>query len=81
MKNTGQLLSGIRLGKVRASHGSSVGKIDPAQLFYLRSRGVNPEESQKILLSGFFGEMMKYLDKVISSNQVAGDRLRSSGCR
>jgi Fe-S cluster assembly protein SufD len=37
----------------RAGHASSVGPIDPAQLFYLESRGITPDEARKFITLGF----------------------------
>ena len=37
----------------RAMHSSSVGPIDPAQLFYLESRGISPDEARKFIVLGF----------------------------
>lgn len=37
----------------RAAHSSSVGPVDEAQLFYLESRGIPPDEARKIVVLGF----------------------------
>ncbi len=37
----------------RAAHASSVGPIDEAQLFYLESRGIPPDEARKVIVLGF----------------------------
>jgi Fe-S cluster assembly protein SufD len=37
----------------RAAHSSSVGPIDAAQLFYLESRGIPPDEARKFIVLGF----------------------------
>ena len=37
----------------RAMHSSAVGPIDPAQLFYLESRGIPPDEARKFIVLGF----------------------------
>ena len=39
---------------VRCTHGSTVGKIDPDQLFYLLSRGIPPAEAELLIIQGFF---------------------------
>lgn len=38
---------------VKCSHGTTVGEIDPAQLFYLRSRGIDREKALTMLSLGF----------------------------
>ena len=37
----------------RAAHSSSVGPIDPSQLFYLETRGIPPDEARKFIVLGF----------------------------
>jgi len=37
----------------RAAHSSSVGPIDESQLFYLESRGINPDDARKFIVLGF----------------------------
>ena len=43
---------------VKCSHGTTVGQLDPAQLFYLRSRGIDPVEARRLLCLGFAGEIL-----------------------
>lgn len=38
---------------VKASHGSTVGKLCEQQLFYLKTRGIDEQEARKILIKGF----------------------------
>ncbi|KPJ92156.1 MAG: hypothetical protein AMJ53_09950 [Gammaproteobacteria bacterium SG8_11] len=38
---------------VKCSHGTTVGQLEPEQLFYLRSRGINEAEAKKMLCIGF----------------------------
>jgi Fe-S cluster assembly scaffold protein SufB len=56
----------------RAAHASSVGPIDEAQLFYLESRGIPPDEARKFIVLGF-------LEPVVARVPLADaqDRLRS----
>ncbi|TSC77804.1 MAG: FeS cluster assembly protein sufD [Parcubacteria group bacterium Gr01-1014_33] len=49
----------IKTDEIKASHGSSIGRIDENQLFYLQSRGVAKEEAERIILSGFFREIAR----------------------
>jgi Fe-S cluster assembly protein SufD len=44
---------------VRCSHGTTVGQLDPAQLFYLRSRGVDSTEARRMLCLGFAAEVLE----------------------
>lgn len=43
---------------VRCTHGSTVGKIDPEQLFYLLSRGIPEPQAEQIIIQGFFNEIL-----------------------
>lgn len=39
--------------EVSCSHGATVGPIDPHQLFYLKSRGIEKEKAVRMIVSGF----------------------------
>lgn len=43
---------------VKCSHGTTVGQLDPQQMFYLRSRGINAGEARKMLCLGFAREVL-----------------------
>jgi Fe-S cluster assembly protein SufD len=43
---------------VRCTHGATVGKLDEEPLFYLESRGIPPQDAQKLLVEGFFDPIM-----------------------
>jgi Fe-S cluster assembly protein SufD len=51
----------IENNDVRCSHASTVGPIDLDQRFYLESRGVPPEVAERLILSGFFEEVIARL--------------------
>jgi Fe-S cluster assembly scaffold protein SufB len=55
----------------RAAHSSSVGPIDESQLFYLESRGIDPDDARKFIVLGF-------LEPVVARVPLADvqDRLR-----
>ena len=46
---------------VKCSHASTVGSIDEDQLYYLESRGVPPEEAERLIVLGFFDEVIDQL--------------------
>jgi Fe-S cluster assembly protein SufD len=48
----------IEENDVRCSHASAVGPIDADQLFYLESRGVPPEIAERLVLLGFFDDLL-----------------------
>ena len=45
----------------RAAHGSSVGPIDPAQIFYLRARGYSEAEARRAIVMGFLEPVVEAL--------------------
>lgn len=48
----------IEENDVRCSHASAVGPIDPEQRYYLESRGVPPEVAERLILLGFFEDLL-----------------------
>ncbi len=48
----------IQNNDVHCSHASTVGPIDDEQRFYLESRGVPPEEAERLVVSGFFADVL-----------------------
>ena len=41
-----------------AGHASATGRFDDEQLFYLRSRGIPEEQARRLVIRGFFGEII-----------------------
>ena len=48
----------IEANDVRCSHGVSVGPPDEDQRFYLESRGLNHDEAEQLIVTGFFQEVL-----------------------
>lgn len=46
---------------VKATHGSSVGRLDDEQLYYLRSRGIPESEARRVLTYAFVAEIVETL--------------------
>lgn len=58
---------------VKCSHGSAIGALDKNQLFYLQTRGIEKETSQKILLKAFLSDLLpeiwdEYIDDWMTEN-------------
>jgi Fe-S cluster assembly protein SufD len=51
----------IENNDVRCSHASAVGPIDEEQRFYLESRGVPTDVAERLVVSGFFDEVLDRL--------------------
>jgi Fe-S cluster assembly protein SufD len=43
---------------VGAGHASATGRFDDEQLFYLMSRGITENEARKLVVRGFFAELL-----------------------
>lgn len=44
---------------VRCTHAATVGKIDPDQIFYLRSRGIPYPDAERLIVEGFFDPVLQ----------------------
>jgi Fe-S cluster assembly protein SufD len=51
----------IETNDVKCSHASTIGPIDEDQRFYLESRGVRPEVAERLVVLGFFDEVIGQL--------------------
>jgi Fe-S cluster assembly protein SufD len=56
----------IRENDVMCAHASSVGPLDELQRWYLESRGVSREDAQRLLIQGFFYEMLSALPPALA---------------
>jgi Fe-S cluster assembly protein SufD len=61
----------IETNDVVCSHASAVGPIDEEQRYYLESRGIPPEVAERLIVLGFFGEV---LDRLPVSSATTGVR-------
>ncbi len=52
----------IECADITAGHGSATGQIDARHLFYLESRGIPREEALRLIVFGFFREVLTELD-------------------
>ena len=46
---------------VKCSHGSSSGNIDEDSLYYLMTRGLNQNDSKKLLIKGFLNDVVEFI--------------------
>ncbi|MDQ3388277.1 MAG: Fe-S cluster assembly protein SufD, partial [Gemmatimonadota bacterium] len=51
----------IQADDVRCSHAATVGQLDEEEIFYLLSRGVPKAEAVRLVVFGFFGEVLQQL--------------------
>jgi Fe-S cluster assembly protein SufD len=52
----------IQANDVRCSHGSTTGRIESEQQFYLQSRGIDPRKAHELIVFGFFEEVLNKLE-------------------
>jgi Fe-S cluster assembly protein SufD len=59
----------IEADDVRCGHAASVGPVEEEQLFYLMSRGIPRPEAERLIVFGFFNEVLEriMLDEVRES--------------
>jgi Fe-S cluster assembly protein SufD len=52
----------ILANDVRCTHGATVGRVDRDQLFYLMSRGLSRSEAERLIVRGFFQDVLDRID-------------------
>jgi len=52
----------IMANDVRCTHGATLGRIDAVQLFYLMSRGLSRAEAERLIVRGFFQDVLDRID-------------------
>ena len=61
---------------MQCSHASTVGPIDDDQLYYLETRGVPPEEAERLIVLGFFDDVFERLPRAVARRAAAAQRGR-----
>jgi Fe-S cluster assembly protein SufD len=51
----------VETDNVKASHGGTVGEVDEAQVFYMQTRGIPRRDAIRILVEGYFEEVIQRL--------------------
>ena len=72
----------IETNDVKCSHASTVGPIDDEQRFYLESRGIRPEIAERLVVFGFFADVIDRLPSAAHPEllrQKVGEKLLASG--
>ena len=57
----------ILANEVKCSHGATTSKIDEQELFYLLSRGIPRSVAERLIVLGFFEEV---IEKISEENQL-----------
>jgi Fe-S cluster assembly protein SufD len=61
---------------VKCAHGASVGELDPMQLFYAESRGLDPASARALLLEGFVMDLWDSAKHPDAIGEAARETLR-----
>lgn len=74
----------IGANEVRCTHGATVGPIQPDELFYLRSRGIDPEAAEALIVMGFFEVVLREIkpaDLRLSIQKLLASKLKGEAPR
>ena len=52
----------IKNNDVKASHGSTTGRISDEELFFLQSRGLSKNEAENLIVEGFFEKLLNQIE-------------------
>jgi Fe-S cluster assembly protein SufD len=52
----------IEANDVRCTHGATIGQVDREQLFYLMARGLSRGEAERLIVRGFFTDLLKRIE-------------------
>ncbi len=58
----------IKTNDVKASHSATVSRVNPEDLFYAGSRGIEPDAARRMLVEGFLGKLLEGIgdDEIIA---------------
>ncbi len=63
----------IETGEIEgAGHASAIGRFDDEQLFYLRSRGIEESEARRLVVHGFFHDLIRKIGVPALEEELAG---------
>ncbi|MDA3951519.1 MAG: SufD family Fe-S cluster assembly protein [Spirochaeta sp.] len=67
----------INTDEVRCSHGSTIGKLDAGQIYYLETRGYSPDEAKRLLVQGYFEAILGKYPETVSDeiHLILADRI------
>jgi Fe-S cluster assembly protein SufD len=69
---------------VRCTHGATIAPVNPEHLFYLISRGIPPSTARRMIVHGFFGEVLDRIPVQQARNLVEAEleaRIEGAGGR
>jgi Fe-S cluster assembly protein SufD len=66
----------IYTNEVTATHGATVGKLDGDMLFYLLSRGIDPDTAKSLLKWAFVSDVLTHLPSAELRHQIEASLVR-----
>jgi Fe-S cluster assembly protein SufD len=57
---------------IGAGHASATGRFDDEQVFYLRSRGIPEDQARRLIVRGFFGEIISKISVPAIRDRLTG---------
>lgn len=64
---------------VGAGHASATGRFDDEQIFYLQSRGIPPSQARRMVVEGFFAELLDSMELGETADRLLADVHRRLG--
>ena len=62
----------ILANDVRCTHAAAIAQIDPEQVFYLRSRGLDEDDAKRLVVEGFLGSLLERFPEGPLRDALAG---------
>jgi Fe-S cluster assembly protein SufD len=66
----------ILANDVRCTHGATLGRVDREQLFYLMTRGLSRQEAERLIVRGFFQDVLDRIE-LLPVREALGNALES----
>jgi Fe-S cluster assembly protein SufD len=66
----------ILANDVRCTHGATLGRVDREQLFYLMTRGLSRQEAERLIVRGFFQDVLDRI-QLVPVREALGEALES----
>ena len=62
----------ILANDVKCSHGATTSRLDDSEIFYMQARGIRPEEAKRLLVFGFFEEIIEKIEEEDLAESLRG---------
>jgi Fe-S cluster assembly protein SufD len=69
----------IEADDVRCTHGATVSQLDPEEVFYIRSRGLPPDQTQRLIVQGFFAPVIERIPLASVRERLSAEIVKKIG--